>query len=91
MMVDFRSHGLRLPSRVGFYEAMDEEPRNFMGKLLRKTPFPEHDMGVREASGKRKMVLQGSPHLPEEERAQKPSQLSKIIGYMRSPMRKAEK
>jgi hypothetical protein len=88
MMVDFRSRGLKLPSRVGFYEAVDELPQTRLGKILRKvTPFPEHDMGIRKADGKQKLVLQGSPHLPEEERAQRQSQLSKIIDYLRSPMR----
>lgn len=92
LMVDMRSRGLKLPSRVGFYESIDEPPRTRLGKFLRKaTPFPEHDMGVRGVTGKRKMVLQGSPHLSEEERAQQPSQLSKVIRYMRAPMRKAEK
>lgn len=91
MMVDFRSKGIKLPSRVGFYQAIDEAPRNLLGKILRTaTPFPEHDMGVRESSGRRKLVLQGSPHLPEKERNKKRSQLSKIISYLRAPVKNEE-
>jgi len=92
MMVDFRSRGLKLPSQVGFYEAIDEPPRTLKGKILRKlTPFPEHDFGMRQADGRRKSVLEGSPHLPAEERSARPSQLEKIISYLRAPMRRPEK
>lgn len=87
LMLDFRKRNLRLPSRVGFYEAMDEPPKDFVGKALRNfTPFPEHDMGMRAGDGTRKMILEGSPHLPKEERAKRPSQLQKIISYLRMPM-----
>ncbi len=89
LMLDFRSRGIKLPSRAGLYSAIDEPPKDLKAKLLRKTtPFPEHDFGMRTGQGKRKMILQGSPHLPEEERDKKPSQLSKIIKYINSPMKK---
>jgi hypothetical protein len=89
MMVEFQEKNVRLPSRVGFYEAMDEPPKDMMGKVLRKlTPFPEHDMGMRSSEGRRKMILEGSPHASEEERAEQPSQLRKIINYLRSPVGK---
>ena len=89
LMVDFREQGLKLPSRVGLYSAIDEPPKDLKGKLLRKTtPFPEHDFGMRQASGERKLILQGNPHLDEEERIKKPSQLSKIISYVKAPMKR---
>jgi hypothetical protein len=84
MLVDFRSRNVPLPSRVGFYEAMDEPPRTMMGKFLKEmTPFPEHSLGMREGSGERKPILRGSPHTGKG-----PSQLSKIISYLRSPVEK---
>jgi hypothetical protein len=87
MMIDMREKNLKLPSRVGFYEAMDEPPKDLKGKILRKlTPFPEHDMGMRTGEGERKMILEGSPHASEEERAKQPSQLRKIISYLRAPV-----
>ncbi len=92
LMLDFREREIPLPSRIGLYEAMDEAPQSFMGKMLRKfTPFPEHDMGMRKATGERKSILQGKPHAEEEVRKKQPSQLSRIISYVRAPMKKAEK
>lgn len=90
LLLDLRSRGIKLPSRVGFYEAIDEPPRTLKGKILRKTPFPEHDMGMRKGGGERKLVLQGSPHLSEEERRRQKSQLSKIINYLRAPIGKSD-
>jgi len=87
MLVDFRARGLRLPARIGLYEAIDEPPQTTTGKLLRKTPYPEHDLGMRKADGDRKLLLEGGLYFPEEERATRPSQLSKIIDYLRAPMR----
>lgn len=87
LMIEFQEKDIRLPSRIGFYQAIDEPPKNMMGKVLRKlTPFPEHDMGMRTGEGRRKMILEGSPHASEEERAKQPSQLRKIISYLRSPV-----
>jgi hypothetical protein len=92
MLLDFESRGTKLPSRVGFYEAMDELPKTLVKKLARKlTPFPEHDMGMRGPSGERKAILRGSPHVPEVEGAAQTSQLRKIINYLRTPLEKAEK
>jgi hypothetical protein len=90
LMLDFQSRGIKLPSSVGLYEAIDEPPRTVLGKVLRKTPFPEHDMGMRLRSGRRKLILQGSPHVLEEERIKKPSQLQRIISYLRRPIKESE-
>lgn len=87
MMLELREKNLELPSRVGFYEAMDEPPKDLKGKVLRRvTPFPEHDMGMRTGNMKRKMILRGSPHAAKETEAQQPSQLKKIISYLRAPV-----
>jgi hypothetical protein len=88
LLNDFQQKGIALPKAVGLYQAQDESPKNLMGKLLRKfTPFPEHDMGMRKDSGNRKEILKGNRHvLTDEERAKSPSQLSKIISYMKAPM-----
>ena len=75
LLVDFRSRGIKLPSKVGFYEAMDEPPKDLRGKILRNTPFPEHDMGLRDETGKRKEALE---------------RLSGIMSYLRAPMEAAE-
>jgi hypothetical protein len=89
MLLDFRERGVRLPSGVGLYEAIDEPPQSFTGKVLRKlTPFPEHDMGMRQADNRRKSILQGKPHVSQAERAKQPSQLSRIISYVRAPIEK---
>lgn len=82
LLVDFRKRGLKLPSAVGLYEAIDEPPRNLMGKILDKTPYPEHRFGMRTGEGDRKMVLRG-----RQGKEKGPSQLSKIIEYLRAPMR----
>jgi hypothetical protein len=92
LLVEMREKKLDLPSRVGFYEAMDEPPRDVKGRIARKiSPFPEHDMGMRTGDLGRKAILQGSPHAAEDERAKQPSQLSKIISYLRAPVKKDEK
>lgn len=100
LLLDFHSHDLKLPSRVGLYEAVDEAPRNIVSKIIRKTtPFPEHDMGMRQSNGKRKLVLQGKDALhpytenfsEEEQTKRSRSQLKRIINYLRAPMKKAEK
>jgi len=97
MLLDFQRKGIELPTRVGLYEAIDEAPKNIVGKILRKaTPFPEHDMGTRKDDMSPKEILQGNRHVPEEkdEKGEKkkkdrgPSQLSNIIRYMNTPVRK---
>ncbi len=91
LLLDFQKRGIKLPKRVGLYEAMDEPPKDIKGKILRKlTPFPEHDMGMRRGDTSRKEILRGNRHVSDEERDKYPSQLSKIIKYMNSPIRKAE-
>ncbi len=91
LLVDLRSRGVKLPSRVGMYEAIDEPPKNVVAKILSKTPWPEHNLGMRRADGERKMILQGNRHVPEGEENNTPAQLRKIIDYLRAPMEKAEK
>jgi hypothetical protein len=85
MLLELQEKDMQLPSRVGFYESVDEPPKDLKGKIMRKMgPFPEHDMGMRTAQGKRKMILQGSPNVSEGQRTQQPSQLKNIISYLRS-------
>jgi hypothetical protein len=87
MMLELQEEDLPLPSRVGFYESVDEPPKDRKGKIMRKAiPFPEHDMGMRTADGERKMILRGSPNASKEQGAQQPSQLRKIISYLRAPV-----
>lgn len=85
LMVELRAKGLRLPSRIGFYEAIDEPPKDLKGKLLRGLlPFPEYDMGMRRSNYRGKLILWGNLHLPVRLRVQQPSQLQKIMRYLRS-------
>jgi len=87
MLVDFRERGIPLPTRVGFYEAIDEpliSPADYVKHHM--TPTPEYALGMRERSGKRKMILRGSPHAEPEGPAVQRSQLSKIISYLRAPV-----
>jgi len=81
MMLDFKTWGKKLPSAVGLYEAIDEPPKDIKGKILDKlTPFPEARFGMRKGGGERKMILRGV-----RGKADGPSQLSKIIDYLRVP------
>ncbi len=90
LMVDFKARGVPLPDKLGFYQAQNEPPRNFIGKLMRKTPYPEFDWGMRDEKGKRRAILQGSLRAPEQVRASQESRLSRIIHYMKSPMRESQ-
>lgn len=90
MLLDLRKKGVKLPSSVGLYEAVDEAPKNLSGKIGRKTINPEHDFGMRTSEGERKMILQGSPHSSPENQPTGKSQLKNIIRYLRSPMSKKE-
>lgn len=92
ILVDFRNRGIKLPSRAGLYEAIDEAPQSLLGKALDKyTPFPELKFGMRHVDRRRKLILEGSPHLPEKERKKGPSQLSRIISYVNAPVKNKEK
>lgn len=78
---DFRARGLRLPSKVGFYQAIDEQPQNTAGRIMRLlTPTPENDFGMRTSEGKRKLILEGNLH--NETPRENISQLQKIIRYL---------
>ncbi|MBI4779016.1 hypothetical protein HY797_01010 [Candidatus Falkowbacteria bacterium] len=86
MMLDFKERKMKLPSAVGLYEAIDEPPKNFKGKILDKlTPFPESRFGMREGDGERKMILRGV-----RGKNSGPSQLSELISYLRAPMANGE-
>lgn len=83
MMLDFKERKMKLPAAVGLYEAIDEPPKDFKGKILDKlTPFPESRFGMRKGGGERKMILRGV-----RGKNSGPSQLSKIISYLRAPMK----
>lgn len=86
MMNDFKKRGLKLPSAVGLYEAIDEPPRDLAGKIKDLTPFPEYKFGMRTGEGKRKEILQ-----PTGGKEGMPSQLSEIIHYLRSPLKENKK
>jgi len=87
ILLDFQQKGINLPNSVGLYEAVDEEPKNLTGKILRKiTPFPEHDMGMRKSDLARKEIGKGKRHISEEERKNTSSQISRIIKYLNTPV-----
>jgi hypothetical protein len=95
LMIDFKEQGKKLPARIGLYEAIDEEPANATGKFLRKaTPFPEHDMGLRDSSGSDKMILRGkrgkSWRNGRPLEAGEMSQLERIIKYVNADMKKVK-
>lgn len=89
LLIDFRKRGIKLPSALGLYEAIDEPPRNAAGKVLDKfTPHPEARFGMRQADGKRKSILQGRIHPSQNERKETGrSQLRANIDYLRAPMK----
>ena len=85
MLLEFQAQHLRLPSRIGLYEAIDEPPRDPLGNLL--SPIhPEFHLGMRRPDTGRKEILQGNRHNQTG-----PSQLSNIIRYLRSPMQRSSK
>ncbi|HEX7586518.1 MAG TPA: hypothetical protein VF390_02710, partial [Patescibacteria group bacterium] len=90
LMVDFRKRGVKLPSRVGLYQAIDEPPKTIPKKIAQKlTPFPEHDFGMRKADGSRKLILKGNRHKSADlsgGSVEEKSRLSEIINYMNAPM-----
>jgi hypothetical protein len=92
MMLQLEEQGLPLPSRVGLYEAIDEPATTILQKIAGRLPAPftspENAMGMRTADGQRKMILRGAPKAKPEQRSQQPSQLKKIISYMRAPVDK---
>lgn len=90
MLLELREEGTKLPFRIGFYEAVDEEPRSFMSKLGRKTINPEYDFGMRKSDLSQKEILRGNRH-PKPDTLDGDSQLKNIIRYMRAPMKKAER
>ena len=84
LMAYFRQKGIRLPSNIGLYQAINEAPRNTFGKVLRHTPYPDYDWGMRTEEGDRKLILQGSLRKPDQGN----SRLSEIIRYFNQPLKK---
>ena len=83
MMNDFNKRGIKLPSAVGLYEAIDEPPRSTAGKIIDKiTPHPEARFGMRTGQGERKSVLDD---------AGGKSILERIIEHLRAPLRSKNK
>lgn len=80
LLQDFDERGLKRPTQVGLYAAIDEAPTSVGSKLLRKfTPFPEHDLGMRHSNGERKLILQGNRHCAQPSET---SQLQRIIRFV---------
>lgn len=71
LMTQFGAKGLRTISRITFFSATNDVPQDLAGKILRLTPYPEYDWGMRNDAGDRKLILQGNP-----------SRLSKLIEYI---------
>jgi hypothetical protein len=88
LMVDFQQRGVKLPDRVGLYQAINEPPRNLMGRIMRKTPYPEFNWGMRDDEGNRRAILRGNLHTGELYDGGE-SRLSRIIHYMNAPMKEA--
>jgi hypothetical protein len=88
LMVDFQNRGIKMPDRIGLYQAINEGPRNFMGKIMSKTPYPEFNWGMRNDDGERRAILRGSLHKENTEGEE--SRLSRIIHYMNAPMKEAQ-
>lgn len=84
LMVDMRSRGLKLPNRIGLYQAINDAPieQNWKDKILRKIS-PEGDFGMRTEKGERKLILRGNRHIAELPGSQQESQLSRIINYLK--------
>lgn len=87
LMVDFKQRGINLPDRIGLYQAINEPPRNLVGRIMRKTPYPEFNWGMRDDKGERRAILRGSPHTEKLYNGE--SRLSRIIHYMNAPMKEA--
>ncbi len=87
LMVDFQRREIKLPSRIGLYQVIDEAPRNLMGRIMNKTPYPEFNWGMRDDEGKRRAVLRGNLHTGELYDGE--SRLSRIIHYVNAPMKEA--
>lgn len=57
MLEDFRKRGMRLPSRIGLFEAADEEPQTAFARIIGRNFSPEYDMGLWGRDGRRKNIL----------------------------------
>jgi hypothetical protein len=86
LMIDFQQRGIKLPDRLGLYQAINEAPRNLVGKIMRKTPFPEFNWGMKGDRGERRAILRGNLHTGEAYTGGE-SRLSRIIHYMNAPMK----
>ncbi|MDD4900594.1 MAG: hypothetical protein PHS62_00570 [Patescibacteria group bacterium] len=97
LLMEFRQEGIKLPSSLGLYEAIDEPPKTFMGKVADMTPWPEYEFGMRRSDGGRKEILRGRKHFPQSEEVRltnlarvNRSQLRANIDYLRQPMKIAK-
>jgi len=58
LLIELRDKGVQLPSRIGIYQAQDEDPLNgatILGKIIRAIHF-EHNMGWRKSDRALKLV-----------------------------------
>lgn len=85
LMVDFRERGIKLPERIGLYQAVNERPMNVMEKIKRKTLYPEHNWGMRNDNGEKRSILKGNTH--NGKLYDEGSRLGRIINYVRAPMK----
>lgn len=83
ILSDFHLRGVKLLTRIGFYEAVDEPPRNFWDKAIQfLTPYPEFNWGMRSLNGEKKLILREWLHT----KGKYPSELKKIIDFLKSPV-----
>ena len=87
MLVEMKKEGFNnMPSRVGFYSAIDEMLTGSIEET-KDTIKAGPGFGMRDIEGERKEILLGNRHVFEgEDRG--PSQLSRIIKYMNTPVKK---
>ena len=88
MLGEFEREGKKLPSHVGLYEIQDEPTTGALGKLLSLAPWPENTMGLWQADGDRKSIVDDHHRKTGEERE---SQLSRIIRYVNTPPKQSDK
>lgn len=69
---DFEKRGVKLPAKIGLYEATDENKKG-----------PEGKFGLTAITGEGKMILQGNLRHPQKG---EPSQLQRIIEHIRKPL-----
>ena len=94
MFVDFDSRGIKLPKRIGIYEAQDEDNSHGLGLdknsihkwINSRKIFPESHFGLYNKEEEKKEILQGN--LKGEPKESEDSQLKKLIQYVTKPIEK---